>query len=489
MPRSGFPASSDDKKPHLDFAALLVNTWLPWPASEAALTFKHSAEGYAMKTLDCRSVRDTSLSNGVMRQHCFDLGVMRSYLSFLKMIVSKSDFRRFVDKNWQLAMKLLGKALIVFGIVYAIPAYMVMTFILNLKKRAITVWVNPSSDTLQKILAACPSLLGPACSFRPTCWLFNGHLQTFWSGRDRAAPRVTYARQLLKTADGGKSALDWAVEAEGVPEQVWEGPGRPVLLLVPGLTGTSAAAYVRRAVATAVQRGWACGVVNHRGLGGVQLSSAHVYSAGFTGDLRLAVQVARDKVSKDSPILLGGFSLGGNILAKYLGEEGSEVPVVAAFAVGQPFDLVACDQFMRSGPLNQHFYSRGMAEHLRRAVSLHDVAHLEKVDWAATKAAQSVRDFDRAFTIKMFGYRTTDHYYREASSAPFLHRVRVPLLCLNAEDDPIIPATAIPYEEAQVSSHVAIAVTALGGHVGHFEDSFGAFGSRVLASFVLVPSN
>jgi abhydrolase domain-containing protein 1/3 len=94
-------------------------------------------------------------------------------------------------------------------------------------------------------------------------------------------------------ADGGRSALDWAVEAQGVRERVWEGSARPVLLLVPGLTGTSAAGYVRRGVAAALQRGWACAVVNHRGLGGVPLSSPHVYSAGFTGDVRLAVQVRR----------------------------------------------------------------------------------------------------------------------------------------------------------------------------------------------------
>lgn len=73
--------------------------------------------------------------------------------------------------------------------------------------------------------------------------------------------------------------------------------------------------------------------------------------------------------------------------------------------------------------MNKHFYSAGMAEHLRRAVSLHDMTHLGKVDWAATQSARTVRDFDRAFTVKMFGYRTTDHYYREASSAPRLHLV------------------------------------------------------------------
>lgn len=84
-----------------------------------------------------------------------------------------------------------------------------------------------------------------------------------------------------------------------MPEREWEGPGRrPVLLLVPGLTGTSAAAYIRRAVCGALRRGWVCGVINHRGLGGVALASPHVYSAGFTGDVRLAVQVCRSKSFK-----------------------------------------------------------------------------------------------------------------------------------------------------------------------------------------------
>jgi predicted alpha/beta-fold hydrolase len=68
-----------------------------------------------------------------------------------------------------------------------------------------------------------------------------------------------------------------------------------------------------------------------------------------------------------------------------------------------------------------------MAAHLRRAVSLHDVSHLEKVDWPATQQARSVREFDRAFTVRMFGYRSTDHYYRDASSAQFLHQVSFPV--------------------------------------------------------------
>ena len=99
-------------------------------------------------------------------------------------------------------------------------------------------------------------------------------------------------------------------------------------------------------VAAGVRQGWRVGVVNHRGVAGVEMTSPQTCSAGFTGDLRTAVAVVRAAYA-GQPLMLGGLSMGGNIVCKYLAEEGAECPAVAAFTLSNPYDLSACDYHMR----------------------------------------------------------------------------------------------------------------------------------------------
>ncbi|KAK9814285.1 hypothetical protein WJX72_003421 [[Myrmecia] bisecta] len=339
---------------------------------------------------------------------------------------------------------------------------------------------NTSSPVLRTLLALCPSLQ-EGIRFIPTTWLRNGHLQTLWCVLDRRAPQIAYQRQLLTTVDGGTSAIDWA-EPSASQGTATEPAGnntihsvappaspRPVLLLSPGLTSTSQSNYVRRAVDAALRQGWKCGVINHRGLSGVKLTSCHLYSAGFTGDVRAAVLRTLQDQPAGTPILLGGFSLGGNVVAKYLAEEGANSRIIGAFTFSNPFNLVASDHKMTHAFLSRWVYAPALASQLKLATSLHDPAMLQhKVDFEGVRKAKTVRDFDEAFTRRMFDYASVDDYYRDASSAPRIAQVRTPTLCLNAADDPIVPEEGLPLQEVCRSSSVVLAVTQHGGHVAHF---------------------
>ncbi|XP_050680607.1 protein ABHD1 [Leptidea sinapis] len=294
-------------------------------------------------------------------------------------------------------------------------------------------------------------------SYWPTPWCFESRLHTVVASvlRSQLLPVVEYERQVLRLSDGGQVALDWAVEAGGAGV---EGRGRPVLLVVPGLTGDSQADYVRCLVAAARAIGARAVVFNNRGIGGLPLTTPRLYSAVSHEDVAEAVAAAG---ARGGPVLLAGVSLGGLQVARLLAERGAAAGVRGALAVSPPLDVergAACIARAANAPL-----SWLMARRLRA------VAARLPAPPAAAARCRSVRAFDDAFTAPHFGFASADHYYRAASLRDRLAAVRVPLLCLCAADDPFQPLAALPLAQAASSARVALAVAARGGHIGFLE--------------------
>ncbi|CAH0724444.1 unnamed protein product, partial [Brenthis ino] len=264
----------------------------------------------------------------------------------------------------------------------------------------------------------------------PTPWCVESRLQTVIGSvlRSYLLPRIEYRREVLRLSDGGQVALDWA--------EVPGGEARPVMLVLPGLTGGAQADYVRCLAAAARRLGVHCVVV-----------------AAVRGAAR-------------GPLLAVGVSLGGLILGHYLAEhaEAAARALAAALVVSSPLDVTRGAECMER-PLNA-LLSWHMARNLRNTVRAH--APL-LAGGAALERCRSVRAFDRAFTAEHFGFASAEAYYREASLAGKLARVRVPLLCLCAGDDPFQPHGVLPLAEAARSAGVALAVTARGGHIGFLE--------------------
>ncbi|RLN92495.1 hypothetical protein BBJ28_00023369 [Nothophytophthora sp. Chile5] len=169
--------------------------------------------------------------------------------------------------------------------------------------------------------------------------------------------------------------------------------------------------------------------------------------------------------------------MGSNVLVKYLGEEGESAPLTGAISVGNPFDLAKCSANFGGSLFNRLTYDKALSSNLRalffenvRAWNVVFYLGYPGVDLEAVRASRTVRDFDDQLTKVTFRYETVDHYYEDGSSVKKLRDVRVPLLCINAEDDPISISSALPSPaEVEANPSVILCVTKSGGHLAFYE--------------------
>ncbi|EPS73207.1 hypothetical protein M569_01550, partial [Genlisea aurea] len=237
--------------------------------------------------------------------------------------------------------------------------------------------------------------------------------------------------------------------------------------LVPGLTSDSNSSYVKHLAFNMSRRGWDVVVSNHRGLGGVSVTSDCAYNAGWTEDVRAVINHIHGK-HPEAPLFAVGTSIGANILVKYLAEDGIGTPVTGAAAICSPWDCLICDRFMNR-KLLQRLYNTALTVGLKDYAQLHEAVLSRLSNWEGVKKARSVRDFDDSATRIIGNFETVDTYYRRSSSSVFVGSVMVPLLCISSLDDPICTSEAIPWDECRLNSNVVLATTRHGGHLPFFE--------------------
>ncbi|XP_010533545.1 PREDICTED: embryogenesis-associated protein EMB8 isoform X1 [Tarenaya hassleriana] len=290
---------------------------------------------------------------------------------------------------------------------------------------------------------------------------FNRHVETIFAAFFRSVPAVRLRRECLITTDGGSVALDWvAGDERSLP------PSSPVLILLPGLTGGSQDSYVRHMLLGAKSKGWRVVVFNSRGCGNSPVITPQFYSASFLGDIREVVAHVGNKYPKAN-LYAVGWSLGGNILVRYLGKESHNCPLSGAVSLCNPFNLVIADEDFRKGFNN--VYDKALARALRRIFRKHallfeDIGGEFNIPMAAN--AKTVRDFDEGLTRVSFGFKSVDDYYSNSSSSDCIKYVNTPLLCIQAANDPIAPNRGIPREDIKGNPNCLLVVTPKGGHLG-----------------------
>ncbi|TYK15766.1 phospholipase ABHD3 [Cucumis melo var. makuwa] len=325
-------------------------------------------------------------------------------------------------------------------------------------------------DFYQSVVSKCRILHG---RFSSTPWLCSPHLQTIFLSIVGRSPSVSYKRQLFRVPDGGTIALDWLrssdVECDGFGVNVTtpDYEKTPTVILIPGLTSDSSAAYIKHLAFRIAKRGWNVVVSNHRGLGGISLTSERVYNAAWTEDIRRVVDHIHSQ-HPEAPLFVVGTSIGANVLVKYLGEEGANVPISGAAAVCSPWDLLICDRFINRR-LVQSFYNKALANGLQDFALLHQSNLSRLTEWESIKKSRSVRDFDNYATRILANFETVDAYYRHATSSNYVGNVGVPLLCISALDDPLCTKEAIPWDECRANRNVVLATTPHGGHLAFYE--------------------
>jgi len=328
----------------------------------------------------------------------------------------------------------------------------------------------------------CPSL---SSDFRPAWWLFNGHLQTLYSvvGDFSAVDRVVYDRRFLKIKDGGTLGIDLTPPASDrvLPDET------PIVVVLHGLTGGSQESYVRAILASAVTPieqgglGYRGVVVNFRGYAGVPLTSPQLYSSCHTDDLRQALVYLSHRYPQ-APLLGVGFSLGANVLTRYVAEEGKDCRLVSACVLACPWDTAANGDALHDHWLNRTIYAKGMGSNLKRLLLRHADSIMKFPD---SRLAQCLPElfsrkgltlvqFDDFITVHAggtsppFPFENAHEYYTYAASHKVLGNVRIPFLAVNSDDDPIVKH--IPTDETD-SEWVTLVVTRGGGHLGWFEST------------------
>lgn len=235
-------------------------------------------------------------------------------------------------------------------------------------------------------------------------------------------------------------------------------PARGNLVVLHGLEGSHNSGYMLSMAQAALLRGFRVHRLNMRTCGGTEHLAPTLYHAGLTSDLKALV------ATLEAPVFVMGYSLGGNVVLKAMGEWGDDAPVAGAIAVSTPLDLMACClrmQESRNWIYSQKFIKSLKARYTRRHLNFPDRFPLDGLD-----RVKSVLEFDDKFTAKAFGFGDAANYYGTQSSLGFLSGIRRPTLLIHSADDPLIPRRVYDGARIEENPHLELALEEHGGHVG-----------------------
>ncbi|GHB62767.1 YheT family hydrolase [Persicitalea jodogahamensis] len=287
-------------------------------------------------------------------------------------------------------------------------------------------------------------------------WLPNGHLQTIFPALFRKIKDVRYTREQIVTPDEDFLNLDWS--------QTGQGSANALVILSHGLEGDSQRQYILGMVRALTRQGFDCLAWNYRSCGGEMNKQLRFYHSGATEDLETVVRHALLKGYQT--IHLMGFSLGGNLTLKYLGEKGksvySEIKKAVVFSV--PMDLLACSRAIEK-PENRLYLKRFLGS-LKPKVHAKAAVFPEGINAGDYAKVKTFYDFDHIYTAALHGFEGADDYYRRNSAKYFVESIKIPTLIVNALNDPLVPAESLPQAAISRLPNVWLELTGAGGHCG-----------------------
>lgn len=294
-------------------------------------------------------------------------------------------------------------------------------------------------------------------AYRPPCWLRNGHALTLWPVLFRTLPPVPYRRERVETPDGDFFDLDRLPAADDLPL-------RGVVIMTHGLEGNAHRKYMRGMALALAADGWDIVARNMRGCSGEINRRKTLFHMGETHDLHLTVQ--RCVAEGYRRIVLAGFSMGGNQSLKYLGEAPDRVPpeVQGAVMFSVPCALAEAAPVL-DAPANA-IYMEYFLRTLRRKMREKAAMFPDFPSVADVSSMHRFLEFDTRFTAPLYGFRSARDYWERSSCAPFLMRIRQPVLLVNAADDPFLTGNCYPLLAARLNPRLTLEIPEHGGHVG-----------------------
>lgn len=294
----------------------------------------------------------------------------------------------------------------------------------------------------------------PESTYRAPSWLPGGHAQTIWPALFRRVRKVTGNPERLELPDGDFIDLEWAGQGS-----------RRLAILSHGLEADFLTGYIQGMAAALVRRGWDVLVWNFRGCGNGPNRLLRMYHSGATEDLHAVVRHAMATHPAES-IALIGFSLGGNLTLKYLGEDAAVLPdrIHRAVAISVPCDL-ACSSRELSLLSNKIYMERFLIA-MRAKIRVKDKMFPGTLDLAGLSRVRTFAEFDDRYTAPIHGFRDAADYWEKNSCRRFMAGIRVPALLINARNDPFLGKDCYPGAEAAASDWLHFEMPETGGHVG-----------------------
>lgn len=293
-------------------------------------------------------------------------------------------------------------------------------------------------------------------TFKPAWWLATAHAQTLYSTLTRRNTAPVDKVERIELPDGDFIDTAWAIN--GAPENA------PLVILLHGLGGNVDSTYIAGLMKACNQQGWRVVLMHFRGASGEPNRLARAYHSGDTADFHIFLDtlVSREPDTKKAAI---GISLGGNVLLKWLGEQGRNSLLDAAVAISVPFELrLVADKMSRGF---SRVYQRYLLQKLRKVF-------IKKTSGWQDELPKALQDFDkwRCFwtfddnvTAPLHGFSSVHDYYRQSSSRSYLQSIATPTLIIHSRDDPFMTPQVLPRND-ELSDCVNLELSAKGGHVG-----------------------
>lgn len=295
--------------------------------------------------------------------------------------------------------------------------------------------------------------------FKPAWWLNNRHAQTILP---RFYPKPCDFRpwfQDFELSDGDFVELTWT----GAPSSVAK--GQPIVLILHGLEGSFDSFYAKRMMNAMHVNGWFSVLMHFRGCGQKPNRKVQSYHSGQTADVNEFINFINNEYP-DSPIYAVGFSLGGNVLAKYLGEN-QNTPLAGGVVISAPLQLDQCAKSIGQGfsKIYQKYLVDKLVQSTHDKIDFLQGAEPVPIDKEKLDKITTLIEFDDCLTAPVNGFEDAQDYYQQSSSKQFLQHITTPTLIIHAKDDPFMNENVIPNEH-ELSPQVQFELSDKGGHVG-----------------------
>ena len=310
-------------------------------------------------------------------------------------------------------------------------------------------------------------------TYKPPFIFRNGFVATVYSGLWRKVKEVTQIRERITLSDGDFLDLDWSYAQERSDK---------LLILLHGLEGDAQRPYMLGAAKLFSESAIDVVAVNFRGCSGEQNLKYRSYNSGATEDLHDVINHILSKKSYNN-IYLKGFSLGGNIVLKYLGErQDHSSKIKAAIAISVPCLLHgSCVELHK---LKNKPYAINFLIYLKRRLREKQISYPKMITRQEIDAIKTLKQFDDAYTAPAHGYKDALDYYEKCSSLQFLKNIKVPTLVINAKNDSFLSKECYPHQVAKNNPNLFLEIPKYGGHVAFITSDNVYYNERRALEFV-----